>query len=224
MSTMFDTLLKLPLFQGISQENFTSILGKVKLHFNKYKAGDLIAKSGTPCSKLVFLLNGEIESEFTPTNNLFTYAETIKTAYLIEPEALFGMNPIFKATYKAKTETGIMTIEKAFVLNELLRYEIFRLNYVNNISSRLQTLHNRIWDLTTRGTENKIIHFLFKYAEKPEGEKTVYIKMDDLAEIIDDTRLNVSRALNDLHNRRLIELRRKTIYIPEIGQLLDLIK
>ena len=32
METMFDTLLQLPLFQGLCNEDFTSILEKVKLH------------------------------------------------------------------------------------------------------------------------------------------------------------------------------------------------
>ena len=33
MNTMFDTLLQLPLFQGLAQEDFTNILGKVKSLF-----------------------------------------------------------------------------------------------------------------------------------------------------------------------------------------------
>ena len=37
METMFDTLLQLPLFQGLCHEDFTSILDKVKLHFIKHK-------------------------------------------------------------------------------------------------------------------------------------------------------------------------------------------
>ena len=38
MNTMFDTLLQLPLFQGLAQEDFTNILGKVKLSFTKHKS------------------------------------------------------------------------------------------------------------------------------------------------------------------------------------------
>ena len=41
---MYDTLLQLPLFQGLAQEDFTCILGKVKLHFTKHKAGEILAK------------------------------------------------------------------------------------------------------------------------------------------------------------------------------------
>ncbi len=38
METMYDTLLQLPLFQGLAHEDFTNILGKVKLHFTKHKS------------------------------------------------------------------------------------------------------------------------------------------------------------------------------------------
>ena len=49
METMFDTLLQLPLFQGLCHEDFTSILDKVKLHFIKHKVGETIIESGSPC-------------------------------------------------------------------------------------------------------------------------------------------------------------------------------
>jgi len=217
---MFNTLLKLPLFQGLSQEDFTNILGRVKLHFIKYKAGETIVKSETPCQGLIFLLNGEVDVLITSTNRLFTYVETIKTPNLLEPEALFGMNPHFKATYITKTDVSIMTVDKMLVIKELLKYEVFRLNYVNSVSNRVQSIYSRLWKTPSGGTENKVIHFILTYAERLEGEKTIIIKMEDLAEILDDTRLNVSRVLNDLQNQGLIELRRKVIYIPEISKLI----
>jgi CRP-like cAMP-binding protein len=220
MSTMFNTLLKLPLFQGLSQEDFTNILGRVKLHFIKYKVGEPITKSNTPCTELVFILKGEADVRTTPESRLFTYIETIKPPYLIEPEALFGMNPHFKASYIAKTEVSVMSVDKMLVLKELLKYDVFRLNYVNSVSNRAQSIYSRLWKTPASGTARKVIYFFLKYAEKLEGEKRIIIKMEDLAEILDDTRLNVSRVLNDLQSRGLIELRRKVIYIPEISKLL----
>lgn len=219
MSTMFNTLLKLPLFQGLSQEDFTNILGRVKLHFIKYEAGRVIAKSGTSCAELFFLLKGEVDAQTTPDNRLFTYIEAIKTPHLIEPEALFGMQPYFKATYIAKTEVSVMTISKVLVLKELLKYNVFRLNYINSVSNRTQSIYKRLWKLPPNGTLQKVIYFFLVYAEKLEGEKTIIIKMEDLAEILDDTRLNISRVLNDLQNQGLIELSRKVIHIPEINKL-----
>ena len=55
---MFDTLLQLPLFQGLCNEDFTSILEKVKLHFIKHKAGETIIENGSACTQLCFLLKG----------------------------------------------------------------------------------------------------------------------------------------------------------------------
>ena len=55
--TMYDTLLQLPLFQGLCKNDFTSILGKVKLHFRKYNADEIIVEQGEPCTELIFLLN-----------------------------------------------------------------------------------------------------------------------------------------------------------------------
>ena len=63
--TMYDTLLQLPLFQGLCKNDFTNIIGKVKLHFRKYNADDIIVEQGAPCTQLIFLLNGEIISQTT---------------------------------------------------------------------------------------------------------------------------------------------------------------
>ena len=51
METMFDTLLQLPLLQGLAREDFTQILAKVKLSFVKYYSGDVITKDEMNSSK-----------------------------------------------------------------------------------------------------------------------------------------------------------------------------
>ena len=84
METMFDTLLQLPLFQGLCHEDFTSILDKVKLHFIKHKAGETIIKSGNPCTQLCFLLKGEISIVTNAKENIYTVIEQIEAPYLIE--------------------------------------------------------------------------------------------------------------------------------------------
>jgi CRP-like cAMP-binding protein len=43
--------------------------------------------------------------------------------------------------------------------------------------------------------------------------------MEDLGNLIDETRINVSRLLNDMQEKELIQLKRKEIYIPELEKL-----
>lgn len=133
---MFDTLLQLPLFQGLAQEDFTCILGKVKLHFTKHKAGEVLQKKGTPCNQLMFILKGEVVSSTSSDDDSYSFTEYLSAPYLIEPQSMFGMNTCYVSNYRAHTEVHTVSINKAFVMEELFRYEIFRLNYMNIISNR----------------------------------------------------------------------------------------
>ena len=45
--------------------------------------------------------------------------------------------------------------------------------------------------------------------------------MDDLARYLDDTRLNTSKALNELQDNGVLELRRKEILIPDAVKLVN---
>ncbi|SHE92510.1 cAMP-binding domain of CRP or a regulatory subunit of cAMP-dependent protein kinases [Bacteroides faecichinchillae] len=219
METMFDTLLQLPLFQGLCHEDFTSILDKVKLLFIKHKAGETIIESGSPCKQLSFLLKGEISIITRAKEDIYTVIEQVEAPYLIEAQSLFGMSTTYKSSYVAKTEAHSVNISKSFVLNDLFKYEIFRLNYMNIISNRAQNLYARLWEEPTPDLKSKINRFFLSHCEKPQGEKIFKVKMDDLARCLDDTRLNISKTLNELQDCGLIELHRKEIVIPDAQKL-----
>ena len=75
METMFDTLLQLPLFQGLCHEDFTNILEKVKLHFTRHKPGEPLIKSGEVCDQLLFLLKGRLSSVTGSEDDTLTVIE-----------------------------------------------------------------------------------------------------------------------------------------------------
>ena len=245
--TMYDTLLQLPLFQGLCKNDFTNIIGKVKLHFRKYNADDIIEQQEASfkmmqvekwmtfliltfilaialfnvVGSLIFLLNGEIISQTTDNRHSYALFETFGSPFVIEPYSLFGMQTNYTATYKARTDINIVTIDKLFVLNELNNYEIFRLNYLNILSNRAQVAYEKLWNSHIGNTEEKILNFLVLRSMKPEGKKILKIKMEDLASLIDETRINVSKVLNDLQEQGLVQLSRKEISIPALEKLTE---
>ena len=221
METMFDTLLQLPLFQGLCNEDFTSILEKVKLHFIKHKAGETISENGSACTQLCFLLKGEVSIVTNSPKNIYTVIEQMEAPYLIEPQSLFGMSTHYTSSYIAHTEAHTVSISKAFVLSDLFKYDIFRLNYMNIVSNRAQNLYSRLWEEPAQDLKNKIIRFFLLHCEKTQGEKIFKVKMDDLARYLDDTRLNTSKALNELQDNGVLELRRKEILIPDAVKLVN---
>ncbi len=217
---MYDTLLQLPLFQGLAHEDFTSILGKVKLHFTKHRVGETLVKKGTTCNQLFFILSGEIASSAESTDKSYTFTEYFQAPCLIEPQSLFGMNTSYVSTHIARTEVNAVTIGKAFVMNDLFRYEIFRLNYMNVISNRAQTCYSRLWTKVPDGLEEHIADFILSHIERPSGRKILKIKMEELADVINDTRMSVSKALNGMQEKGLLTLHRGEIVIPDAEKLI----
>lgn len=208
METMFDTLLQLPLFQGLAHEDFTCILEKVKLHFTKHKAGEVLLKKNTPCHELIFVLKGEVTATTSAADDSYTLTEYLPAPLLIEPQPLFGMKTSYASTYLANTEVYTVSIGKTFALKELFSYDISRLNYMNIISNRAQMLHSRLWSVSPDSLEARISCFLLSHAERPSGRKELKIKMEDLAQILNETRISVSKALNEMQEKGLVELHR----------------
>ena len=214
--TMYDTLLQLPLFQGLGKNDFTSILDKVKIHFIRHKAGEVILRKGQKCKELVFLLHGNLVSETQDKDCLYTLYEVIGAPYLMEPYSLFGWRTEYVSTYTTRTDTDLVMIDKSDLLAELSNYEIIRLNYLNMLSNRVQNLNERLWTNPADGIENRIIDFVLLHSSVPVGEKWLKIKMDDFAKLLSSTRIRVSKVLNDMQDKRWITLHRGEIRIPEI--------
>ncbi len=219
--TMYDKLLQLPLFQGLCKTDFTNILEKVKLHFQKYTPGSYIARQNESCDQLIFILSGRIQSESTNESHNYTIQEEIDSPAVIEPYSLFGMMTYYTASYQALTEVHTVIIHKKYILTQLSNYTIFQLNYLNILSNRAQTAYQKLWNLHIGSTVEKVINFLQLRCTVPGGKKTLFVKMEDLAVLTDDTRINVSKVLNELQQQKLIELSRKKIIIPDMEKLIE---
>ncbi|MBQ1908810.1 MAG: winged helix-turn-helix domain-containing protein, partial [Bacteroidaceae bacterium] len=112
-----------------------------------------------------------------------------------------------------------MHVEKADVGKYLMKSEIFRMNYLNLISAKVSRLESAL-QFRKQGTPlQKVIDFILANFTADEGEKLLTIKMNDLAEYLDETRLTVSNALNQLEASHVVSLRRKEVRIPDISSL-----
>lgn len=218
---MYDKLLQLPLFQGLGKNEFTRILEKVKFHFHRYSQGTILVREEDSCDKLMFILDGEVQSEAYDTTQKYILQETFRAPHILEPYSLFGMNPSFTATYTATTEVSLLTIKKKFVLEQLSNYDIFTLNFLNMLSNRAQTLNYRLWNTHIGNTYEKIVNFIRTRCISNNGPKTLYVRMEDLADLISETRINVSAALNEMQAQNLLQLNRKRINIYNLHDLTE---
>lgn len=218
--TMFDTLLQLPLFQGLTLDDLTSILEKARMHFERHAAGDVIEQAGEPCNHLTFILRGEVEVKTVAPDAVYAVTESFKAPYLVEPQSLFGLYTGYIGTCSAVGEVATVRLDKQAAAKELFNYEICRLNYQNMLCSRVQNLHRRLWTSIPTDLEARIVQFILVHVERPAGPKSLKIKMEDLAQIMNDTRSNVSRILNRLQEEGKVVLRRGEVMVPEAAYLL----
>ena len=220
--TRYHMLLRLPLFQGMSKEDLFEVLEQTTFHFRKAEDGELVFLQGELCNDLTFLMNGTLIVETQASQANFSFAEELSAYMVIEPQSLFGKHPRYKATYRAQGEVSLLCVDKREVYRLIEAYEIFRINLLNMLCSRAENLHERLWAVAPCDLEGRVALFIRSLCTTPQGVKVLRVKMQDLAGLLDDTRLNVSRVLNKWHNEGRIEMRRKEFVINNVLELCEL--
>lgn len=216
---MFERLLTLPLFQGMTLKELSEVLTHVRLDFVKYQKGDEIVSQNDPCRNLVCIINGDISSTFREETGKFTLFEKLSRVSILEPYNMFGMYPRYSRDYTFESEGETLTIERNVFINHVLNNNIVKINMMNIISNRYQQTLRSLYRQENKSVTAKIIRFLQTYSSIQKGEKELSIRMVTLADYVEETRLNVSYALNALQDQGLLKLCRGMILIPALEDL-----
>ena len=218
--TMYHMLMRLPLFQGMNREDLFRVLEQTTFHFRRIEEGKTIYHQGEPCSELTFLMNGTLVADTQATYANLSFTERLSTYMPIEPQSLFGRRPNYKSNYVAQSEVSLLSISKQQVYHLFETYEIFRINLLNILCSKVENLHERLWSIAPHDLEGRMVLFVQSLCATPRGTKVLRCKMEDLAALLDETRLNVSRILNKWCGEGLIEMHRKEFVIHDMADLL----
>lgn len=211
---MFETLLNLPLFQGLSRNDLTQILEKVKFRFRNLNQGDVLQQQGTPCQNMVFLMNGEVFVKTEMKDCEMVFYESCHAPVILQPETLFGLHPVYTHSFIAKVPSTVMEIEKGIVLSDLFNYEIFRLNFFNVLCTQAQYFGSLLWRRFPDTVENRIARFFLTHSVSPIGEKALRTRMKDLADYLSVSRIAMSRTLNQMSDEGVVHLSRGLIKVP----------
>jgi CRP-like cAMP-binding protein len=218
--TIYDILLKLPLFQGMGANEIGIVISTVKMDFTTYDHNKVIIHQDQLCDGFYFILKGNVIMRTDAYNHKYTITEIITSPNVLQPEVLFGLRTRYTHDFLASGKTQCLYIPKNDVTNKLLNNEVFRLNMLNMISTQIQRNELKLQKPLSGTKEQQIINFLLRNVDYPAGMKIINIKMEDLAYLLDETRINISKALNNLEKLNLIELKRKEIVIPSFEKLL----
>jgi len=217
---IYDRLLQFTLFQGMSHADLMQVAGHTKFGFSKLPAGKRLVREGDPCTHLYFLTSGTLSAETENDDHSCRVVEQITAPYTLQPEHLFGISQRYTSTFRTLTPCNLITLDKQEVLLLLETQLVFRLNMLNLSATETQRLRHTQWRQVPRSLRERIIRFFFAHCLYPAGAKTFYILMKQLANELNDSRLDISHALNQMQDDGLLALHRGRIEIPLIERLL----
>ena len=213
-------MLELPLFQGMSKTDMNKVLAHTRLGFENYSNGKTIVEEGAVCDSLYFLLKGNITVISKAFDNSYRITETLSAPDILQPECLFGFTQRFTKSLVAEGTCQMVKISKREIVKLSDEYQIFRINILNIICTQSQRVSRLQWRTPPKDIRSKIIHFVGSRCIHPAGEKTLYIKMEDLGHLLSESRLNISRELNMMADEKIIDLSRGIIRFHALEHLI----
>ena len=217
---IFDKLLQFPLFQGMSRDDLEIVAGHTRFGFMKLGAGKTVVKSGDSCNQLYFLINGSLKVRTFADDYGYSIEEQMVAPNILQLESVFGYYQRYTHDFIAQTDVNFIVIDKEEIVRLTEDFLVFRLNMLNHISTHDQKQLRQVWNKPPKSLEGRVVQFLTQHSSYPAGHKVFNILMTRLAEEVNDSRLNVSRVLNDMQHKGLVILSRGKIEIPRLEILL----
>ncbi len=205
MSTMYDVIMDLPLFKGVSHNQLSDFLEKTHIQFLRYDDGMEVVKKGEMCNYVKFIISGNIRFVQHNKNNTLSLSETLGQGNVLWPQHLYGMDTVYPATGIAEGKVSIMQFSKEQYFKALQSEMIFLLNYLNFLSLHSQLTRCSL-DMLTSGSLLEYLALLLKTVTHNNGEKiTIHADIPTFRNILNLDYGEAARELEMLKDRGLID-------------------
>jgi CRP-like cAMP-binding protein len=217
---IYEKLLLFPLFQGMSRDDLELVAGHTRFGFSKIDAGSTVVTEGDDCRQLYFMINGTLLVKTMADDRGYMVEELLEAPVILQPEVVFGYTQRYTHTYIVQTDASFIIVGKDEILRLSEDFLVFRLNLLNMFATQTQKTSRLLWQHVPDSLEDRIVRFFVQHCIYPAGPKVFHILMNRLADELNDSRLDVSRALNALQREGKIVLRRGRVIIPLMERLL----
>lgn len=223
MDSMYEILLGLPLFKGVSRERLSEVIGSAKFHFLKYLPNDTIVSAGEPCTHIKFIISGSIRLTIANNDSRFLVSQTLSAPDVIAPECLFGTVTSYPCSGVAIEPTGILQISKADYLKILNMDQIFLFNYLNILSMNAQKATHGILAITTGDLEERIAVWILALTQRRSTDITLACRQRSLYSLFGVQRTSLKATLESLQERDIITYSSSEIRVKSRQSLSDIL-
>ena len=224
MDSMYEILMAVPLFSGVSYAKMSEIVGSTKFHFLKYTEGEKIVSAGEACTHIKFLISGNARLEIENSDGRFRVSQTLNAPGVIDPDFLFGRATNYPCTARALGgPAGILQISKTDYVTILNSDPIFLFNFLNTLSMNAQKAVDGVLALTTGSLEERIAFWIIALTQRGSKDIVLSCRQRDLYSLFGVQRSSFISVLEGMKARGLIDYTSTEIRIVDRTAMLDLL-
>ncbi len=202
---MFETLMSLPLFNGVSYNRLSEIVGNTRLAFLKYLQGETLVFLDDACDSLKFIISGKVKMTVSTHDEKFTVTSTLEAPSVIMPEYLFGRSTVYPCRVTAMDTVSVMQISKADFTRLLSTDEVFLFNYLNQVSSSAQKSVQGVLALTSGSLEERIAFWILALTQRDSSDIVLSCRQRDFCAVFGVPRSSMIAALDHLQSLGYID-------------------
>ena len=221
MNSMYQQLMQLPLFQGVSTEKITALVEKLPFHFLKYRNGEQIFAAGDPCTHIKFIVSGQVRLE-TPFPKLrITMHQTVSNPHVLAAEYLFGRDTAYPFTAISDGACGILQLRKSDYIKMISTDKVFLFNILNYLSSgsqRSMLLPLTVKDASVDGRLAMLIDALSISGATDIGLR---YKQKDLCALLGTQRTTLVSTLDNLSDQGILDYDSNELRILDLEALIN---
>lgn len=222
---MIPTLVNNPLFRGITPEKLLADLEETSFHTRSYKKGEILARQGDVCNRLVILTKGSVRGEMIDYSGRLIKVEDITAPKAIAPLFLFGEQNRYPVEVTANEPTEVIELPKPSVLSLFRKNEQFLENYMNLSANYARTLSDKLFFMSFKTIRQKLASYLLRlYKQQQQTHITLDRSQQELSDYFGVSRPSLARELAHMQEDGLLIADRKHITILQKEELVRLIQ
>lgn len=223
MDSMYEILMALPLFHGVSYSKLSEVIGSTKFHFLKYLGGETIVEAGEPCTHIKFIISGSARVSIVNSDGRFRVSQTLTHPDVIAPDYLFGRATDYPCTATAIDATGIVQISKGDYVKLLNTDPVFLFNFLNMLSVNAQKAVDGVLALTTGSLEERIAFWIVALTQRGGQDIVLTCRQRDLYSLFGVQRSSFIATLDGMKQRGLIDYSQGEIRINSRASMVSLL-
>ncbi len=201
------------LFEGLSAQDIIAMAGHAVPR--DYPRNTIVLRQGEPPHSLYIVLSGKVKVYVNGKDGKELVLGTLGPNGYFGEMALIDDSPR-SANVRTTTESKIAVVSKANFMKCVGRNPEIAMNLLRTLAQRVRELNDTVESLALHSVEDRVSRLLKRLATEKDGKLvTDQITQQELANMVGASREMVSRVINAMKTRGVIEVSGKAITLNE---------